>query len=99
MTKRTKQARVTKSRTRQARTDIYETVTARILEQLEQGVAPWKSPHFAEVGFPRNYQSGRCYQGCNVLLLGMAGFVSPYFLTYRQAQERGGQVRKVRRGT
>ena len=78
--------------------DIYERVTAQILTQLEQGTVPWKSPHVAKVGFPRNFESSREYQGINVLLLSMARFVSPHFLTYLQAQALGGQVRKGEKG-
>jgi len=81
------------------RIDIYEKVTAQILTQLEQGTVPWRSPHVAQIGFPRNFQSNRDYQGVNVLLLAMARFVSPYFLTYLQAQALGGQVRKGERGS
>lgn len=78
--------------------DIYERVTAQILGQLEKGEIPWKSPHAAQIGFPHNFQSSRPYQGINVLLLAMARFVSPHFLTYLQAQALGGQVRKGERG-
>lgn len=77
---------------------VYERVTSRIVERLEEGVVPWHSPHMATVGFPKNFQSGRPYRGVNVLLLAMAGYVSPWFLTYKQAQERGGQVRKGEKG-
>lgn len=77
---------------------VHERVTQRIVERLEEGVVPWHTPHFATVGFPRNFQSGKHYRGVNVMLLGMAGYVSPWFLTYQQAQERGGQVRKGEKG-
>lgn len=77
---------------------VYERVTARIVERLEEGVVPWHSPHMATVGFPKNFQSGKSYRGVNILLLAMAGYVSPWFLTYKQAQERGGQVRKGEKG-
>lgn len=78
--------------------NIHDRVTQRIVERMEEGVVPWHTPHFATVGFPRNFRSGNHYRGVNVLLLGMAGYVSPWFLTYQQAQERGGQVRKGEKG-
>lgn len=78
--------------------DIYQQVTDRIISQLEQGVVPWKSPYFSKVGFPRNFSSGRSYQGINVFLLGSLRFTSPYFLTFIQAKELGGNVRKGERG-
>lgn len=77
---------------------VHERVTQRILERLEQGVVPWHSPHMATVGFPKNFQSGKPYRGINVLLLAMAGYTSSWFLTYMQAKERGGQVRKGENG-
>ena len=81
------------------KTDIYEQVTDRIISQLEQGVVPWKSPYFSKVGFPRNFSSGKAYQGINVFLLGSHRFTSPYFLTFIQAKELGGFVRKGERGS
>jgi antirestriction protein ArdC len=78
--------------------NLHDRITQRIVERLEEGVVPWHTPHFATVGFPRNFQSGKHYRGVNVMLLGMAGYVSPWFLTYQQAQERGGQVRKGEKG-
>ena len=79
--------------------DIYEQVTNRIIAQLEQGVVPWKSPYFSKVGFPRNFSTGKRYQGINVFLLASLRFTSPYFLTYIQAQQLGGNVRKGERGS
>ncbi|GAA5134901.1 zincin-like metallopeptidase domain-containing protein [Prosthecobacter algae] len=79
--------------------DIYEQVTDRIITQLEQGIAPWKSPYFSKVGFPRNFSTGKAYQGINVFLLGSHRFTSPYFLTFIQAKELGGHVRKGERGS
>jgi len=78
--------------------DIYELVTNRIITRLEQGVVPWKSPYFSKVGFPRNFSSQQPYHGINVFLLGSLRFTSPYFLTYIQAKELGGNVRKGEHG-
>lgn len=78
--------------------DIYQQVTDRIIAQLEQGVVPWKSPYFSKVGLPRNFSTERHYQGINVFLLGTLRFTSPYFLTFIQARELGGHVRKGEKG-
>lgn len=78
--------------------NIYEQITNRIIEQLENGVVPWKSPHFSKTGFPRNFVSQKEYRGINVLLLGSQRFTSPYFLTFLQAKELGGHVKKGERG-
>ena len=79
--------------------DIYEQVTDRIITQLESGVVPWKSPYFSKVGFPRNFSTGRAYQGINVFLLGSLRFTSPHFLTFIQAKELGGHIRKGEHGS
>ena len=79
--------------------DIYQQVTDRIIQQLEQGVVPWKSPYFSKVGLPRNFSSGKAYQGINVFLLGSLRFTSPYFLTFIQAKELGGHVKKGEHGS
>jgi len=87
-----------KSKSSQAKLDIYERVTEIILKRLEEGTIPWNSPSIAQVGFPKNFLTKNHYQGINIFLLASAGYASPWFLTYRQAQEMGGQVRKGEKG-
>jgi antirestriction protein ArdC len=82
----------------------YQVVTDRIIELLQQGVVPWRKPwRGGDVGAPRSLVSGRAYRGVNVFLLTTSsaamGFTSPYWLTFRQAQERGGHVRKGEKST
>jgi antirestriction protein ArdC len=80
-------------------TNVYELITQQILQQLEAGTVPWRPTwRGGEAGMPRNLVSGRPYRGINVWLLALAGYGSPYWLTFRQAQERGGQVRKGEKG-
>lgn len=88
----------TKYRASKTKVDIYERVTEVILKRLEQGTVPWNSPSIAQVGFPRNFLTKNHYQGINVFLLASAGYASPWFLTYRQAKELGGQVKKGEKG-
>ena len=78
--------------------NVYEQVTNRMIELLEQGVVPWKSPYLTTVGFPKNFATGKGYRGINVFLLGSLRYTSPYFLTYLQAKELGGHVKKGERG-
>lgn len=87
-----------KRNTRPTKQDIYEKVTNTILEKLESGTVPWRTPHFAKVGFPKNFQSERDYRGINVLMLGMAGYVAPWFMTFLQAKEAGGNIKKGEKG-
>ena len=84
--------------------DLYSEVTARILAELERGAAPWVKPWSATPGqnVPQNAVSNRPYSGCNVVLLWLTrgqGWPTPRFLTFKQAQEAGGSVRKGERGT
>ena len=78
--------------------DVYQIVTDRITALLSTGVVPWRKG-WTTTGVPRNLSSGKPYRGINVWLLSSAGFTSPYWLTYKQAQERGGNVRKGEKGS
>jgi antirestriction protein ArdC len=84
--------------------DLYAEVSARIVAELEAGAAPWVKPWSASPGAntPCNAVSNRPYSGCNVVLLWMAqaaGYRTPRFLTFKQALELGGNVRKGEHGT
>ena len=81
-----------------AKKSVCEIVTERILEKLEQGTVPWHKP-WSGGGCPRNLVSGKEYRGVNVWLLGSQDFSSPYWVTFRQAKQLGGTVRKGERGT
>jgi hypothetical protein len=80
--------------------DLYESITAKVIEMLEGGVAPWRSPILGQskAGWPKNLTTGREYRGVNVFLLAFTawtqGYSSSHWLTFRQAKERGGHVKK-----
>jgi antirestriction protein ArdC len=79
---------------------VYDIVTERILEALNQGIVPWDRP-WVGTDAPRNGHSGKYYRGINILLLGLAAMVKNYtdniWLTYKQCEQLGGQVRKGER--
>jgi antirestriction protein ArdC len=82
-----------------ARTDVYQEVTDRVTTALEAGTVPWHKPWSGgRNGRPRCMSTGKAYRGVNTLLLGMTaterGYSSPFWGTYRQISELGGQVRK-----
>ena len=89
------------------RADLYAEVTARIIAELEQGRLPWVQPWgdagAPAPGLPRNALTGRAYSGINVLILWTTviarGWPSQTWLTFKQALEAGGHVRKGERGT
>ena len=80
-------------------TNPYEAFTARIIESLKAGIIPWAKPWKGNSPFPRNFRTGAPYRGANVLILWSSSYTSPYWLTYKQAQELGGNVRKGEKGT
>ncbi len=86
--------------------DIYQVVTDSIVEALEMGVKPWVCPwkrNGAVSGIPSNFSTGTAYSGMNIMLLWCSaakqGFTDSRWLTYKQAQEQGAQVRKGEHGT
>jgi antirestriction protein ArdC len=84
--------------------DLYHEVSSRILAELERGALPWIKPWSATAGanVPCNAVTNRPYSGCNVILLWLArgrGWPTPRFLTFKQALEAGGNVRKGEHGT
>ncbi len=88
-----------------SRIDLYQSVTDRIIAALEAGTPPWVCPWSGVPGTsaPANLASGRPYRGINVLLLNvqamLAGYTFNRWLTYRQAQALGAQVRRGETGT
>jgi antirestriction protein ArdC len=75
-------------------TQSYERITERIVALLEQGTVPWHRPWQVKTGLPRNLVTQRPYRGINVFLLMAQGHESPHWLTFRQAIQLGGSVRK-----
>jgi antirestriction protein ArdC len=88
------------------RQSLYAEVTQRIIVELEEGRVPWVQPWDASrcaCTMLGNAVSGRGYSGINVLILWAAGveqeFTSQRWLTYRQAEQAGGHVRRGEKGT
>ena len=69
--------------------DIYEEVTRRIVEQMEQGEIPWHKPWIAG-GNCVSYATGKPYSLLNQMILGKPG----EYLTFRQCQQAGGHIRR-----
>jgi antirestriction protein ArdC len=79
--------------------DIYTRITDKIITELDAGTVPWLRPWTGgDDPFPRNALSQRAYRGINTILLGMEanlqGYQSNQWLTFRQANQLGGHVRK-----
>ncbi len=84
------------------RPNVYKIVTDRIIASLKAGIIPWekpwKAPTFGGGSLPRNFLTGKPYRGVNVFLLWGTRFSSPFWLTFKQALELGGNVRKGEKG-
>lgn len=81
-----------------AKIDVHEIVTEKLITALEAGTAPWRKSWGTSTTLPANFQSGKKYRGINTFLLNCAGFSSPYWLTYKQAFEKDGNVKKGEKG-
>lgn len=77
---------------------FYKEVAEKLIDQLEKGVAPWQRG-WSGVGKPYNVSTGKSYRGANVINLALAGHGDPRWMTYKQAQEAGAQVKKGEKGT
>lgn len=85
--------------------DLYADVSNKIIAELERGAAPWIKPWASTAGHntPQNAVTGRPYSGCNVVLLWIANsstkWLTPRYLTFKQAIDAGGNVSKGEHGT
>ena len=79
---------------KQQHVDVYQMVTDRVLEQIEQGIIPWHKPWNAatlsEDALAISYTSRKPYSFLNQMLLGRNG----EWLTFNQVKERGGNIKK-----
>ncbi len=84
------------------RRDHYQELTDKIIAALEAGTAPWRRPSdkaaAGGVTAPVNAATGHRYRGINLFVLGMSPLAfatnDPRWCSYRQAAQRGWQVRK-----
>jgi antirestriction protein ArdC len=89
------------------RTDVYQKITDQIVCELEKGVRPWLKPWNAGHAAGRITRplrgNGIPYQGINVLMLWSAamekGYISPTWMTFKQALELKAHVRKGEQGS
>ena len=70
--------------------DVYEMVTDRIIEQLEQGVISWEKPWGGVIDGAYNRISKKPYSLLNQMLLQHSG----EYATFKQWSELGGHIRK-----
>jgi antirestriction protein ArdC len=97
----------TMTRNATERHDIYTRLTSKIVSALENGVRPWRQPWEtgdagARVMRPLRH-NGLPYAGINTIMLWLSGmengYLSPHWMTFRQAAELKAHVRKGERGS
>lgn len=93
-----------KNRKPVVKADLFSEVTDKIIAALESGTPPWrKAWQSGNEGLPANAVTGRNYSGINVMLLWAdavnKGYERNRWLTFRQAQEAGGNVRRGEKST
>jgi antirestriction protein ArdC len=76
---------------------VYEIITNQVLAELQKGDVPWRKPWHSLP--PANLITKKPYRGINVFLLGFAGYGSQFWLTFNQAKQLGGNIRKGQHGT
>lgn len=86
--------------------ELFDKIAAGLIAKMESGVRPWAKPWTSRPGsmtLPHNLASGKAYRGANVFWLWLAqeaaGYESAAWLTYKQAADMGGNVRKGEKGT
>jgi antirestriction protein ArdC len=88
--------------TKKEKFDLYQHITDKIIDLLEQGACPWRKPWQGgkqdnfQLTFetPRNYVTNKTYSGLNILLLMSCNKPSRYWLTFKQIKNNGGTVKK-----
>jgi len=83
------------------RLDVHQHVTDQIIAAIEKGAVSWEMPWHrpgTALQLPVNVESEKHYNGINILNLWIAaetrGYASHLWGTYRQWEQRGGQVRR-----
>lgn len=77
--------------------NIYTTITNKIIEQLKSGTVPWKKCW--KTGLPKSLKTRAEYRGINLILLSNKDFSSQYYVTFNEARNLGGAVRKGEKGS
>lgn len=84
--------------------DIQQEITNKFIALIESGIdKPWQCPWVGGNSFPENFKTRDQYNGINVFVLWLEAqsnnYKYNYWLTYKQAQELGGVVKKGSKGT
>lgn len=81
--------------------NVYDLITDRIINMLENNIILWKQPwsNSAILGEHRNLMTGHKYKGFNAFITSCQGYKDPYWITFNQCTSIGCHVRKGEKGT
>jgi antirestriction protein ArdC/phage/plasmid primase-like uncharacterized protein len=80
--------------------DFAKRLADRLIAQLKEGTSPWQKPwQDGQVFGPYNPTTGNRYRGVNIIALMATDFSDPRWMTYKQAQSHGWQVKRGEKST
>ena len=83
--------------------NVYDMITDKMVEALEQGIIPWKQSWNGRYNAPMNYASKTGYKGLNPFILQMVkdmkGYKNNLWVTFNQTKKLGYTVNKGESGT
>jgi antirestriction protein ArdC len=81
--------------------DIYQEVTETVIKLLEEGTVIWQSS-WHDRGWPKNHLTQLHYRGWNLFFLNFhserKGYPTAQYLTFKQANQLGGTIKKGEKG-
>ena len=81
--------------------EIQDTISALVIDQLEKGIVPWRKPWTSAGYLPTSLTTGKTYGGINLLILSIVGadYSRPLWITYKECEKRGGNIKRGEKGT
>lgn len=76
---------------------VYDIITDRLLTAVESGTNPFRKP-WSGTG-PQNLITKKNYRGINWLMTMSTRFTSPYWLSFKQANDLNGKIKAGSKGT
>src|SRR5215469_16283743 len=80
--------------------DFAKRLADKLIAQLKEGTSPWQKPWTeGQIFGPYNPTTGNRYRGVNIIALMATDFTDPRWMTYKQAQSHGCQVKRGEKST
>lgn len=77
---------------------VYDVITNKIIEKLEQGTVPWRKPWVGpDFAMPKSFNTKKNYRGINCFMLSIFG-CDEYYLTFNQTKKLKASIKKGSKG-